>query len=748
MTSAIHVLGIRHHGPGSARSLGRALDELRPDAVLVEGPPDADDLIPLLAHPEMKPPVALLVYASDQPSESVYYPFAAFSPEWQAIRHALENRVPVRFMDLPQTHQLLAEESESESPEMPEAEPRRDPLRWLAEAAGFSDGERWWEHMVEHRRDGTDLFAAILEAMTALRDEFPEPPNLREARREAHMRQTIRKAEAEGFQRIAVVCGAWHAPALVTRPDPAADLAVLKGLPKAKVSSTWVPWTHGRLAFASGYGAGVESPGWYHHLWQHSSLIIERWVTRIARLLREKDLDASSAHVIETVRLAEALAAIRGRPLPGLPELNEAVQAVLCLGDPLPMRLIHDALIVGETLGEVPAETPSVPLQQDLIREQKRLRLKPEAGQSVEDFDLRKPNDLDRSHLLHRLRLLGIPWGQTQGTSGKKGTFHEVWRLQWKPEFAVALIEAGPWGNTILDASTSRARDLADHATNLPALTELLDLVLLADLPDAVNHLTTRLDTEAAVASDIAHLMDALPPLANVLRYGDVRKTDTSTIAHVVAGLVARICVNLPGACGSLDDDAAEAMLKRILAVDAAIGLLQNDDHRADWQAVLRRMADSISLHGLIQGRCCRLLLDAGLFDAEESARRLNLALSLAADPAQAATWIEGLLKGSGLILLHDQALWDVLDGWVASLSPDAFQPILPLIRRTFATFAAPERRQMGERARRGSARAGRAATSARFDLDRAGSVLPMIGMLLGVPTTSPEVGSSPRTVS
>ena len=39
------------------------------------------------------------------------------------------------------------------------------------------------------------------------------------------------------------------------------DAALLKGLPKAKVAATWVPWTYGRLATASGYGAGVSSPG-------------------------------------------------------------------------------------------------------------------------------------------------------------------------------------------------------------------------------------------------------------------------------------------------------------------------------------------------------------------------------------------------------------------------------------------------------------------------------------------------------
>ena len=639
--ATVHVLGIRHHGPGSARSVKRALAELRPDVILVEGPPDADDLIPLLAHTEMKPPVALLVYSADRPSEAVYYPFAAFSPEWQALRHALKHGIPARFMDLPQAHQLLGKEPEAEEaeeseepepepqglepPEPPEPEPRRDPLRWLAEAAGFSDGERWWEHMVEHRRDGTDLFAAILEAMTALREEFPEPHSPREARREAHMRRSIRAAEAEGFARIAVVCGAWHAPALANRADFAdEDEAILKGLPRARVSATWVPWTHGRLTSASGYGAGVQSPGWYHHLWEHHSLVVERWVTKVARLFREKDLDASSAHVIEAVRLAETLAALRGRPLPGLPELNEAVQAVLCLGDALPMRLIHDALIVGEALGEVPDETPSVPLVQDLAREQKRLRLKPEAGQTVEDLDLRKPNDLDRSYLLHRLGLLGVPWGTVQGTSGKKGTFHEVWNLQWQPEFSVSLIEAGIWGNTIVEASTAKARDLADRAKDLPELTSLLDLALLADLPDAVAHLTRRLDAEAALAIDVAHLMGALPEVGlNVLRYGDVRKTDTATIARVVAGLVARICVNLPGACGSLDDDAAGAMFDRILEVDAAIGLLQDDGHRADRVArrPLRRMADRARpcTATPIQGRCCRLLLDAG---ASSTARR------------------------------------------------------------------------------------------------------------------------------
>ena len=102
----VEILGIRHHGPGSARSVAQALDELRPDLVLVEGAPELDQVVALLADADMRPPVAGLVYAVDEPRRAVFYPLASFSPEWVAARWALAHDVPVRFADLPITHQL------------------------------------------------------------------------------------------------------------------------------------------------------------------------------------------------------------------------------------------------------------------------------------------------------------------------------------------------------------------------------------------------------------------------------------------------------------------------------------------------------------------------------------------------------------------------------------------------------------------------------------------------------------------
>src|SRR5262245_6355773 len=295
MDERVHLFGIRHHGPGSAASLLAALDALQPAAVLIEGPPEGDALISYAAAPNMRPPVALLAYAKDDPANAVFFPFAVFSPEWQAMCWSLRQQRPVCFIDWPAAMSLAcrAEEKKAKAepepqitePEEPEsetsesaaessqetaaepAELERDPLDRLAEVSGHADGEALWNALVESRGAAREVFASIEEAMTALRAatdmmHHGSAAALRGARREAHMRQEIRKALKEHEGPIAVVVGAWHVPALRQKIAATEDRATLKDVPKTKAEITWVPWTETRLAAASGYGAGVLSPGW------------------------------------------------------------------------------------------------------------------------------------------------------------------------------------------------------------------------------------------------------------------------------------------------------------------------------------------------------------------------------------------------------------------------------------------------------------------------------------------------------
>ncbi len=742
------LLGVRHHGPGSARAVRRALSAYQPEVVLIEGPPEADPLVPLAGAEDMRAPVALLAYpaggkgAAEPRMRAAFWPFAEFSPEWQALRWAVGHDVPVRFVDLPATVRLAL----GDPPERGDGI-SADPIGTLAAAAGYDDPERWWEDVVEHRFDdaarGDELaaalgpFDAIAEAMAEVRAHAPAPPEAErtdEERREAAMRSGLRAALRE-YERVAVVCGAWHVPALSPPlPTAAADARILRGLPKVKVAMTWVPWTHARLASWQGYGAGVRSPGWYHHLFTTPRDTVARWLIRAAEVLRRDGLPVSSAHVIEATRLADALATMRGRPVPGLAEVTDAALAVLCEGDPLRLELIQRRLVVGERLGAVPDRTPGVPISRDVAASQRRLRLPPEPLPRDVDLDLRREIDLERSRLLHRLGLLGVDWGVALTVRRGRGTFWESWRLRWQPEFAVDLVEASAYGTTVRDAATARVAEQAKAAVSLADVTALVEGCLLAELPEGLPAVLEALDERMALDHDVAHLMDALPALARTLRYGDVRRTDLPALQHVADGLITRVCVGLPAALAGLSDAAAAGMRDRIDAVHAAVALLDDTDLTGRWRDVLAVLSTRDDLHGLLSGRVNRLLLDTGLLDAAEAGRRMALVLTVGVPVARSAAWIEGFLTGDGLLLVHDERLLRLVDIWLTGIPSEAFVEVLPLLRRTFSEYPAPQRRQIGERAVRlgDASRHPDRDEPADIDAERADLVMPTVAVLLG----------------
>jgi hypothetical protein len=723
-----HLLGIRHHGPGSARAVAAALPEIEPDLVLVEGPPEADAVIELAADPDMRPPVALLAYVTDDPIRAAFWPFAVFSPEWQAIRYAQQAGVPVQFCDLPITHQFAAEP-------VPQAGLSADPMAELAAAGGYPDPEQWWDSMVEHQAGGLAQFDAVAEAMHALREHIPVPesPGLtRERQREAYMRTTLRKAIRAGHRRIAVVCGAWHVPALADPLPPAThDQRLLKGLPRTKISCTWVPWTHGRLASAGGYGAGITSPGWYHHLFTAPDQITTRWLTDVARVLRAEDLPVSSAHVIEAVRLADTLAALRDRPLAGLAEVTEATRSVLCGGNDVLLNLVTRKLVVGERLGEVPADMAKAPLAADLAATARRLKLKRDALARELDLDLRNTTDAERSKLLHRLRAIDIPWG-TPAVSVRrgKGTFRETWILCWQPEFEVDLVAASALGTTVAAAATAEVRARATDAVALAEVTEAVETCLLAGLPEALGDVLATLDTRAARDVDTEHLMAALPALARASRYGDVRGTDTAALGVIADRLLARICAGLPSAAHGLDDPAAATLCASVDAVHEATGLL-GGDARDRWLTTLAAMTARV-LPPRVGGRLTRLLLDARRLTTEDVAPALARALTPGTPPVDAAGYVEGFLTGGALLLVHDDRLLRLIDTWLAGIPTDSFTDVLPLLRRTFGAFASPERRAIGERAADLTSPVAAVANDDDVDVERGSAAIDVIATLLG----------------
>ncbi len=220
--------------------------------------------------------------------------------------------------------------------------------------------------------------------------------------------------------------------------------------------------------------------------------------------------------------------------------------------------------------------------------------------------------------------------------------------------------------------------------------------------------------------------MGAVPPLAGILRYGDVRGSDTSAVAGVLRGIVLRSAVGLPGAGVGADEAAGKQLAELVDGVNSALALLQDDALTRAWREALRRVADGDRLPGTLAGRATRLLHDAG--ELASPADALSRALSPGEDPERGASWIEGFLGTSGLILVHDPELLRILDAWIEGI-PD-FTNVLPLLRRAFSVLPAGERRRLGERLR--ALTDTPAVEEAPFDLDRAAPALQTVANLLG----------------
>jgi len=696
----VALFGIRHHGPGSAARLVDALEALRPGTVLIEGPADASELLPLLADPAMRTPVALLTYAEADPANASFLPLAGYSPELQAARWAVRHGAVLRFIDLPSSDRLSLNAGETgEQAEGPDENPiARYPIGALAAAAGYDDGESWWSDVIEENPAPGQIFAAVADAMTTLRAESG-PPSGREAAREAHMRIEIERAASESDRPVAVVCGAWHVPALAERRSPTADRELLKGRrPRIKTKATWVPWTAARLTRASGYGAGVVAPGWFAHLWQNRAAADRDavWLGRIGRVLRKRGHVVPTAAVIEARRLGTALAAVRDRPRPGFEELREAVIACLCGGERAIWDAVADELLVGSAVGAIPEATPHAPLLEDLQRQQKVARLEPEGSRYTLAIDLRSRIGLVRSTLLHRLAVLDVPWGRLTDAGSSRGTFRENWMLHWQPELAVRLIENFKYGATIAEAASCRLMEAMAPEPVLSALADLIRCAMITDLPRAVEAGIAALETRTALTSDCGALLDTLPPMADILRYGEARAGTVDHLAALMPRIVVQAALALPYAARNLDEEAAGKLRGHVLAAGDAIELAQLDaDTIVTWHDALRRLLEDAQAMRIIAGTAARLLYEAELLDPLAAAELLGRMLSPGVSADDAAGFFEGFLEGAGQRLIDDARLRDAVDQWLLSLDAESFTANLPLFRRVFADLDNNERRQL-----------------------------------------------------
>ena len=746
----VRILGIRHHGPGSAALLRKALDVLDPACVLVEGPPEGDELIQYIADPDLKPPVAMLLHASDEASLASFMPFAEFSPEWQAIHWALKRERSVRFMDWPAAISLALQKAAREHPGSVPPPPRADALDLLASAAGFEDGETFWNGLIEQHgtngQEAVSVFVSIETAMTEVRAQeglnLQSPDELlRNNQREAFMRGNIRAALKEVEGNIAVVTGAWHVSGLRQATKPADDRAVIKDLPRLKVEATWVPWTDSRLSAFSGYGAGVISPGWYRHLWSlytrkkvpSAEEFASAWQSRTAFKLREEGYTAPTASAIEATRLALGLAALRDLPMPGIAEMREASLAAMCDGNPVPLAMLERKLYIGECVGEIGERVPQNPLARDLADWQRKTRLKPQDLELEIKVDLRSEAGMLKSTLLHRLNLINVPWGKLLDAQAGRGTFREVWVIEWEPWYSVSLAEALVYGVTIEQAAANATLKKAGETTSITELASLIQHALVSDLPETAASCIAQLQAVAVNSSDITDLMKAVSPLVRVLRYGTARRLPEDALRSLILSISVEINAGVRMGSRGLDEETTAARITAMEAFDEALRLFGDDALTSSWREELGKIVDDDQVTSSIGGLSLRRLHDVRAWELERVAAEFARHTG-SRQPKESGAFLEGFLRGGSEVLLQDEPLLQLLDAWLCELSETDFTDSLPLLRRSMSSFDTVARRRVLEKIQRGRQQGTSAASHLAPESNPAfETALPLLYKILGL---------------
>ncbi len=760
----INVFGVRHLSPMGAWQLRAYLDRLRPEVVLIEGLDDATDLIPDITRKETRPPIAILAYTDALPVRTVVYPFATYSPEYQAIRWARENGVQVEFIDLPsenflglqdaeiellekarreaeraraepqsatesseRTDETSADESAVPSAESleenPESsgptevpEPRRSLYEQFAELAGERDYETYWERHFEHNTADNSYRGATFEFGQAIRELEEDAPRWRAENlvREAYMRRRIAETIAAGHkpERIVAIVGAFHAPVL-TGDFPAMTDDELASLRKRSSKLTLMPYSYFKLSSQSGYGAGNLAPAYFELLWQslqHGGVteLSHRYLSQVARHLRDAGTHRSTAEVIDGVRLAETLSALKDGQAPTLADLHDAAVTLLGHGERTAVRDALARVDVGTAIGELPKGVSQTSIQSDFERELARLKLEKYKTTVKQELalDLRENRrakseeaaflDLSRSSFFHRLRVLEISFAQPIASRQQSATWSEQWHLQWSPESEIALVEAVLLGETVELATAYKFKSQLEKSTSIAEAAVLVRDACQCGLMQSMELARRRLQELAATSTDFAAIAHATWQLSLVARYGDVRKFDPAPLLPLVEELFVQGSLAL-FAAANCDNSAAPDMQ---VAIDELNKVGLEFHERVDeplFIEQLQRLADADDRNPLLSGYACAILLERGLIANDALAREVSRRISPGVPAGLGAGWFEGLAQRNRYALLARQTLWEQLADYIASLDEDQFRRALVFLRRAFGSFSPREKRHIAE---------------------------------------------------
>lgn len=741
--NGLYFAPLRHHSPACAFALQAMLRELRPAAVLIEGPDGFTDMLPLLLDERTRPPVALLCQTraagEGAPAQSAFFPFCDYSPEWVALRTGREVGAQLAFIDLPWQARAGKEQDDHEARSLMAERylAHSSYLNALAQAAGCRDQDELWDHLFESRPraallDWRALFGDVFAYCAMARLDYE--PAVLEAEgslpRERHMAAHIARWRQQLDGPIVVVTGGFHTSALMEL------LAAAGARPAAAAVATpsWlIRYSFEWLDALNGYGAGMPAPAYYQAVWNalqadggdHQLAVAVDQLTALAQHSRARGLQdrISTAEVQAAVLQAARLAALRGHAGPGRADLLDAMRSCFVKGaiDDGMQGLFHDVRrqMTGSRLGDVPPSAGSPPLVEDARAEARRHGLRLDDGeQRLARLDLyRKERHRARSRYFQLMQYLDTGLARWQGgpdflAGSRLELLFEEWSYAWTPLVEARLIELASDGATLAEVALARllreeqalgAAGKARSAGSAAALLVRACVIGLHErLPDLLALLGRHLDDDPDFASVVA-CGHALVTLWRAREPLGVR--EHPGVLQLMRRVWPAALFLLPGLADTAPD-VESAQVNQLLALRefgraARSAVAAEEVGLAFEPAGLHRHLDALtqrrdSAPGICGAAAAVLFLD-GAWDERQLSLLLEQRFGAGATPQDAVRFLSGLMAAAPELLLTQAGLRRSFNHLVGGWDEDSFIRYLPDLRLAFTGLKPQETGELAE---------------------------------------------------
>lgn len=736
---------VRHHSPACSYHLLKTIDEYKPDCILVEGPQNADSLIPVLTDEKTVLPIAFYYFykdtekliSEDGDDYKCYYPFLNTSPEYNALLSARRMNIDCGFIDLPYGEILINTTENKGIRAEREIQSYNDDyylshnkfFKALCEKTGLRSFEEFWEKFFEI--DGlymsTEDFVAKMYSYCYLtRQNTPKEEMQSDGClvREQYMAMNIIKA-LENHSRVLVVTGGFHTSGLfeITSSNEKPQKIKLHNFDK-KIQNVYAMTYSFEAADAlNGYASGMQNPGFYDNVWKkikekhslsekpedvYSSVVLDT-LLRCAKKSVKANFLITMSDISSAVTMYDGLSALRDKKSPGLYELYDSVQSCFVKGElnaasSVPLRILSK-VATGDEIGKLCDTAEKLPLIKNFeeLSEKYRLKINNIIEQKIELDIFAKPSNMEISRFFYRLNFLKTGFakrlkGADIINNTDRSRIREIWSYKRSINTDSALIDFGAYGATveevcvIVSAKRLIEEQKCSGAAKLYVECFLMGIDISEKFAEKMNDIIIG-DGDFFSIGKAIYYFNMLHSLKRMY------KSDNSTGEYFLIKCFQKIVTMLP----SMINVSTEYSSECIKICKMLYNLVSNDILKSEYNTLIeafQAMAEKDNPEPAVYGAVLGLLYGCDVLYKNNINKAVEGYLTGTEEMRKkGACFLRGLFATARDIVLVGNEFVIIVDNLIKSLPMDSFIEVLPELRLAFSYFTPSEIDNIAEKA-------------------------------------------------